>query len=273
MIYLLILPALIILYCIYFAIMIFKAVRTPLYYPGLNTFAAPEIKVVTYSNNDGFPFTARIMRPEGIKEKLPCVILVHGEIPDFIKPKPADWRLFSDYGKLLADRGFASVIFNHRSTRNLRSVGTAREDLKKLLAFLVEKEDELAIDNTKLFLWAYSGGVTIGLNWILKEKPDSVKAFISYYGALKGKEENESAVELLSKSDGMDLPPIQIVKAEKDMIRSSRKEAEDLYITGKGKTAIEILRHPGPHGFDCFSKTDETVEIIDKTIEFIKTNL
>ena len=37
---------------------------------------------------------------------------------EMVNPKPVDWKIFDDYGKLMAAKGYAAVIFNHRSSKN-----------------------------------------------------------------------------------------------------------------------------------------------------------
>ena len=266
----LIIPGLIVLYFIYYKVMIFKVTNMPLYYPPLTSMKSVGQQLVKFKNDGSFPFDAKIFRPSGHTGKLPCVVLFHGEVLDSMKPKPLDWKVFHDYGKLLSNMGFASVIFNHRSTKMGKTATPSREDLVDLLSYVNNNEDSLGIDCNRIIIWAYSGSVYSGLNWVIREKPEFIKGFISYYGVLAGKEENESAIRLMEESDGKSIPPLLIAKAEKDRVKSSIKAAEDFYKAGKEKADVSILRHPGPHGFDGFSKTEETIEVIDKTLDFIK---
>jgi dipeptidyl aminopeptidase/acylaminoacyl peptidase len=56
-----------------------------------------------------------VYQPSGLgeDERRPAVLLIHGgPLPKEVSPK--DWRLFQDYGRLLAASGFVGVTFNHR---------------------------------------------------------------------------------------------------------------------------------------------------------------
>lgn len=270
MLFLLIIPGLIILYLIYYKIMIIKVSKMGVHFPGIHNGNAARVSSFQYKEGKAFPFKADLYKASKAKEKLPCVIFFHGEIFDSTKPKPVEWAFYKDYGVLMANNGYAAVAFNHRSTKLGKSAAPAREDLQSLIEYLKSNEEELGIDSSRMVIWGFSGAVYAGLNWCIREKPESVKAFISYYGVFEGKEENESAVRLLNEESGENLPSILVVKAEKDTVKSSREAAEKLYEAGSQKMDIRILRHSGPHGFDGWAKTDETVEVIGQTIDYVK---
>lgn len=271
MVYVLIVPAgLVILYLIYFRYLIHQAAHSPLFHREIpQSDEGLAIKDFTYKEGSGFPWNGRFFSASDGAEDRPCVVFYHGEMPDFVNPKPMDWKIFDDYGRLMASKGYASVIFNHRSSKNVKKAGPPREDLKNLLDYIRKEDSSLPFDRNNISIWSFSGGPYICLNWVIKEKPDYIKKFVSYYGVLEGKEEGESAIELINHDSGKDLPPMLIVKAEKDRVRSSIKAAEKFFEAAKGKTKITLLSHRGPHGFDVLSKTEETIDIIDKTIDFI----
>lgn len=263
---------LLVLYVIYFMYMVSKAANTGLYHPEIpKDSKGLKIQEFTYKAGEKYPWKGRFYAPDDGDTTRPCVVLFHGEMPDFVNPKPVDWKIFDDYGHLLAKKGFAAFIFNHHSSNNTTKAAPAREDLLDFINYIRSDPESFSFDRDRIILWGFSGGPYICLNWIIKEKPEYVKAMISYYGVLEGKENGESGIELIKADDGKDLPSIFIVKAEKDRIRASNRAADDFYAAAKDKVDVRLLSHPGPHGFDVLSQSDETIDIINKTIDFCKT--
>lgn len=264
---------LVVLYLIYFRHMIKQASTTPLFHPDVpDKTESLEIQNFNYREGEGFPWSGKIYAPEDATNQIPCVVFIHGEIPDFINPKPADWKIFDDYGKLLASKGFSAVIFNHRSSKNTKNAAPAREDMLDLLKYLREGNHSYLFNRENIQLWGFSGAPYIGLNWLIRERPEYIKGMVSYYGVLEGKEEGESAIELIQNEAAGKLPPLLIVKAEKDRVRSSIKAADLFYEKAKEKTEVNLLSHSGPHGFDVLSRNDETIDIINKTIDFLRSH-
>jgi acetyl esterase/lipase len=272
MIYLfLAIPGLIVIYVVYFMLMISKATKTNLYHPEIpKDSEGLKVEEFTYKTGEKYSWKGRFYAPDDSDRTRPCIVLYHGELPDFIKPRPLDWKMFDDYGHLLAKKGFASIIFNHRSSKNTKDAAPAREDLLDLINYIRSETILLPFNRDRIILWAFSGGSYICLNWIIKEKPEYIKTMISYYGALQGKENGESAIDLIKTNEGGDLPPILIVKADKDRVRSSIKAADEFYAAAKDKADVHLLKHSGPHGFDVLSKTEETITIINTTIDFCR---
>jgi acetyl esterase/lipase len=272
MIYLLLaILGLLVIYVLYFWYMISRAAKVNLHHPEIPKDGAGFlIQEFIYKAGEKYPWKARFYAPDDGDKIRPCIILYHGELPDFIKPKPVNWKIFDDYGHLLAKKGFASIIFNHRSSRNMKDAAPAREDLLDLINYIRNESMPLPFHRDRIIIWAFSGGAYICLNWIIKEKPEYVKSMVSYYGVLNGKKNGESAIDLMNSDDGRNLPPILIVKAEKDRVRSSIKAADNFYAAAKDKADVRLLTHSGPHGFDALSWTGETIKIINKTIDFCR---
>lgn len=272
--YLLAIPLLVVLYIVYFRIMVSKAAKSPLYHPEVSQESPDFIqREFHYKSGDKYPWKGRFYAPMEDSPDRPCVVLFHGEVPDFVNPKPLNWKIFHDYGQLLAKRGLVALIFNHRSSRNTKDAAPPRKDLLDLLEYIRSEENDLPFHRDKILLWSFSGGSYICLNWIIKEQPGYIKGLVSYYGVLEGKESRESAIELIAQSGVGNIPPVLLVKADKDRVRSSIKAAEEFYAAALGKAPVRLLSHSGPHGFDVLSRTDETIKIIDQTLEFCEESL
>lgn len=277
MIYLLLIfPGVLLLYFLYYKWVISKAVKTSLHYREEDLEANCDVIRESYREEGDFPYQCDIYRPVFAQGRLPIILFFHGETPDRMKTKPIDWALYRDYGRLSANRGFAGVVFNHRSTGQGKNAAAARSDLKTMVEWLKNKQEELGLDAEKIIIWSFSGAAYVGLNWILRENPEAIKAYIAYYAVLEGREEGESAIAIVKNrepgsSPGVKNVPILIAKAEQDMIKRSPKAADELKAAADDKgLPVTVIGHSSSHGFDGYSKTDETIEIIDRTLEFIR---
>src|SRR5882672_4694875 len=67
----------------------------------------------------------------GAEERRPVVIFIHGG-PTAAEMKPKDWRIYADYGRLIASGGFVGVTFNHRFFSGA-DLGRAQTDVAALI--------------------------------------------------------------------------------------------------------------------------------------------
>jgi acetyl esterase/lipase len=80
----------------------------------IDTAAVEVLQNVDYQE-DSFGFTRLdIYRPKNwaLQKPLPIVFLIHGgPIALDIGVTPKEWKLYADYGKLMASKGMAVVVF------------------------------------------------------------------------------------------------------------------------------------------------------------------
>jgi acetyl esterase/lipase len=195
-------------------------------------------KDIIYKNTKDKPLPMDIYKPAGITKgtKLPAIIFVHGEGTERIIGNAKEWSLYRSYGKFAASNNFIGVTFN-RSRMNLN----------------------------------------------FKNAPKYIKCLISYYGLhdistrIKAfnKEYEDYYPENYLPGDFADIPPLLIVKAEKDKVKGVNKSIDKLISIAKARNLkFEYIVHStGKHAFDALNDNDETRVVIDKTLQFIKKNI
>lgn len=223
-----------------------------------------------------------IYTPENLEneEKLPVVIFVHGEGPEFFIRDAKEWGIYSSYGKLLSGMGFAAVTFNHRyAAGDFKKINNVSKDVNDAVDYIIENASQWNIDSEKICIWSFSlGGIYSSL--FLTEK--KVKCLVSYYGFLDiyakvlkiddiywrftpssyllGLEDNDTS--------------ILIVKAAKDKIKGINRSIDSFIEVAKeyGVKYEYIVHNTGGHSFDVLDDNEETRKVIKQTLNFIQEN-
>lgn len=218
------------------------------------------------------------------KEKLPVIILVHGEAASVNFKETGQ---YISYGKLLASFGLNAVNFNHKVLAEGFNIKDVINDIGALINYLIENADKLNIDKNKIAIWCFSGGVPFGLYTGMSNYFDYVKGVIAYYGfgdfsslgeflKLNIPEEEAkkySPINLIDENANR-IPPLFIARAGLDS--QIINESIDEFITKglKNNLTIDIFNHStGGHAFDLFNDNDRTHEIIAESLEFLRKHL
>jgi BD-FAE protein len=201
------------------------------------------------------------------RERRPVVIFIHGgpapRPSDAAALKPKDWRIFQDYGRLLASSGFVAVTFNYRFLAD--EIDRATTDVEVLIEFVRSQ-----IDADQLFLWAFSGG---GLFLTTGFERQNVRGLIGYYAVLDVAtpelRSRLSPIERLKKNGCM--APIFLARAGMDQQLLNEAMQQFIDEALRRNVEIELMNHPaGAHGFDILNEDDRSRAIIRRTIEFIR---
>jgi dienelactone hydrolase len=220
----------------------------------------------------------------GRKEKLPVVILVHGEASSINFKETGQ---YITYGKLIAAYGFNAVTFNHKVLSDGFSVEEVTNDIDVVINYLIKNADELSIDKDKIAIWCFSGGVPFGLYAGMHGYFNYIKGIIAYYGfgdftsvreLLKFNIQDEelekySPINLINKNSGK-IPPLFVARAGLDS--PIINESIDRFIVEglKNNLNIDIYNHStGGHGFDLFNDNNRTHEIISESLSFLRKHL
>lgn len=220
----------------------------------------------------------------GKSEKLPVVILIHGEAASINFKESGQ---YISYGKLIAASGLNAVTFNHKVLSDGFSVKEVIDDIDTLVNYLIENADNLNINKDKIAIWSFSGGVPFGLYEGMHDYFNYIKCIIAYYGfgdltsvrkLLNFNIQDEdvkkySPISLIGENSSK-LPPLLIARAGLD--NSIINESIDKFIIKalKNNLTIDICNHStGGHAFDLFNDNDRTREIIAQTLNFLKKNL
>lgn len=241
-------------------------------------------KDLIYKENEKNKLKMDLYRPGGKNkdEKVPVIILLHGEGIEKLLKDVKEWSFYTSYGRVIADKGYAAVTF-HRSRTNLNfNHKEVAQDIIDAVAYVRNNAEQWSLDADRIGIWSFSlGGLYLSL--FLKETPEYIRCLISYYGLLdiKSKVKKLDSVSknyepenyLPEQAEGF--PPLLVVKAERDKVKGVIESQEHfMEVANNKKLPFEVLlHHTGGHTFDALNDNEETQEIMNKTWDFIRKNL
>jgi tetratricopeptide (TPR) repeat protein len=197
--------------------------------------------------------TFDIYYPPGFnfRSNLPLVIFNNGvgslEIPR--------WGVYKDWARLIAAGGMIAI--NHQSRG-----GPALEDCESLVDYLRVHASELNIDPNRIGLWACSTNTRNGTRLAYKTRPNDIKALVIYYGVIDSLGELRQDLPLFLVRAGLDAQGINI--GMENFVQAAM--VQDI--------RFELINYlEGIHAFDIYTNTDESREIIRRTVAFLKNNL
>lgn len=257
-------------------------------------------KDITYKTVEDMELKMDVYHPADHAKSapLPAVILIHGDGPQEYLKDIKDSGQYVSWGQLIAASGLIAVVANHRSTEGLYNVAGVANDVDDLISYVRDHTRTLRIDGENLCIWTASAGGPFGLRASLYETPPFVSCIVCYYGFTELKayydglygEPEEGLVEtppIFSEDDfaefsatayilnrAGDIAPIFIARAGLDY--PILNQALDSFINEALAQNIEltVMNHPtGQHGFDVRDDDARSSEIIQATLEFLKTHL
>jgi dienelactone hydrolase len=185
------------------------------------------------------------------KKELPLVIFNNG-VGAMDIPK---WGIYKDWAKLIAASGMIALNYQCRG-------GNGLQDGEALLDYLVQHAQELNVDAGKIGLWTCSANARTGMRMAFKTKPEMVKALVVYYGGPDSLGQLRQNLPTLVVRAGLDAQFIN--NSVEGFIQSALQQ----------DARIEVINYlNGIHAFDAYINTDESKEIIKKTVDFLKKNL
>lgn len=243
---------------------------------------SPAHKNLTYKKVGNLDLQADIYSPPGLisSQRRPAIIFVPGDAPWEILKDIKDWGVYVSYGQLAAATGFVGVTFNHRSTERFTKIRDVAGDVDDLVKYVRSNAASLNIDENKICLWAFSAGGPF-IKTMLKEKPAFVRCVVGYYslmgvptGAAPAEIATEFTISNYLAENTHQVPPLLIVRAGKDA--PFINDSLDMFVTTaiKHNVSIEFINYrEGVHAFDVENNSEQTREIIRRTIAFIKKHL
>lgn len=182
---------------------------------------------------------------------LPLVIFNNG-VGSLDVPR---WGVYKDWAKLIAASGMIAV--NHQA-RN----GNALDDDEALADYIVAHSQELGIDKEKIALWTCSANARAGTRMAFKSRPQIFKVLVVYYGIIDSLGQMRQDIPVLLVRAGLDA---QFINNGIDNFLQAAL-TQDIRIE-----MINFLQ--GTHAFDVFTKTDESRNIVKRTVAFLNENL
>lgn len=218
----------------------------------------------------------------GKEDKRPVVLLVHGEAQGINNMKDAGQ--YVSWGRLIATTGIKAITFNHRVLSDGYMIEEVIEDLTDLVQYVISHANALGIDEEKIVLWSFSGGVPFGMYVGMSNLFNGIKGVIAYYGIGDFSFINEVlnmsipkdvidkyAISKLVNDHSKKIPPVLIVRAGLDDKRLNQSMEEIMMQMFSNDRSVEIINHEqGHHAFDLFDHNDRSHEIIEKSLDYVK---
>lgn len=185
--------------------------------------------------------------------KLPVVVFANG-VGDLPGNKLKDWRIYQDWARLVAARGYAAILHETDASR-------PADDIANLLDRLRTGGASLGIDPDRIVVWACSANVTHALPVLMERAPRGVRAAVIYYGG--------ATLKQLRK----DLPILWVLAGQdsQHFVRGQRA----LWARGIEEAAPWTMVHAPtlPHAFDAIDASDESRRTIAATLAFFDAHL
>jgi acetyl esterase/lipase len=238
-----------------------------------------------YRERDGRRFLMDVFTPASRPDDgFPVVVFVHGgPLPESAAPQGKDLGQYQSFGPFVTTVGLAGVIFSH-GLSGLDAFQDARMDVENALEFLRENAKQLTLDPDRVcMVFVSAGGVFLAP--FLARSP-WLKCIVLYYSVLRPEVMEELGAGAVSDDQREGLDPFAFV--------SPAASAPALFIAEAGRDAAPInsdLRRfrdaasasgwrvdywehgEGPHGFDVFHPSERSREILQRTLEFLHSQL
>jgi acetyl esterase/lipase len=217
-------------------------------------------------------------------EQRPAVLFVHGLGPAELIEGIKNSGQYVSWGQLTAASDLIAVTFNHRSPNAQLSFLDVAGDVDDLVRSVREHAEELSIDKDRLAIWGCSAGVPLSMRAALRGAPPFVKCVVAYYGPLDMHqlqadwELTEAEVQQLSATTYLEhaeeLAPMFVAKAGLDHPLLNASIDQFIKEASAKNATLEYWTHPGGrHAFDVLDDVARSREIIQRTLEFLKTHL
>lgn len=218
-------------------------------------------------------------------ERRPAVLFVHGLGPAELVKHIKNSGQYVSWGQLMAASGLIAITFNHRSPDEHISWGDVAGDVDDLVGYVRQSAEELRIDKERLAIWTCSAGVPLGIRSALLGTPAFVKCLVAYYGPLDlqelqadweltADEVREFSATTYLEEHAERLAPMLIAKAGLDHPALNASIDHFIREASMKNVALDFMTHPGgQHAFDVLDDVARSREIIQRTVEFLKTYL
>jgi dienelactone hydrolase len=215
----------------------------------------------------------------------PTVVLVHGDGPPEFLTEPRLWGQYRSWGALIAANGLAAIAFDHGSSEGRTRIKPVVAEILALLEAAERDGEQLGIDTTRMCVWSGSAGVPFGFVAALDHP--SVRCQVAFYGPMDLRTDDTRTSAEASVADLAEyspiihlerrrgaIPPLFIAKAGLD--RPGINDSIDAFVTRAAElgASVELEAHPdGRHAFDILDDDDRSREVVDASVEFMRSHL
>jgi acetyl esterase/lipase len=183
-------------------------------------------------------------------------------------------RQHTSWGKMLAASGYVVIMFEYRAPRSPVLPDQILGDWDDLIKYVHDHATELHIDDERLAVFGVSGQVLHNLSAAFRGLYPEIRAAVAYYGPME--QIGYPAISPLSylNDHPENIPPLFIAQAGKDSSRINNSLEKFVKEAQAKNIILEYVIHPdGLHGFDFLNDDDQTREIIQQTLDFLKKYL
>jgi tetratricopeptide (TPR) repeat protein len=191
--------------------------------------------------------------PAKARGRLPVVVFANG-VGDPPGSKVKSWKIYEDWARLIAARGYAAVLHEADASR-------PRQEIAGVLEALSAQGASLGLDAGRIAVWACSGNVHHALPLLMDDAPRGVRAAVIYYGA--------GSAKALRK----DLPVFWVLAGQDGpgLIAGQRALWKRAIDEGAPWTMRD---EPGlPHAFDGLDTSEASRRAVAATLAFFDEHL
>jgi acetyl esterase/lipase len=210
---------------------------------------------ITFKNVGDLRLKMDVYYPADVKkdERRPVVVFIDGVGNRSDRPNFKDWGQYRDWGNLVAASGLAAINYDSRGEE-------AVADASSLLEYIRANAAKLSLDENRILIWACSANGRAGVKIAMEVRP-YIRAAVFYYAA----SETPSLLREL---------PLFIARAGLDSASLNQGLDHFTQTAVAQGLFVSFINYPeGHHAFDLVDNTDESREIIKRTLDFIKFQL
>lgn len=217
-------------------------------------------------------------------DRLPAIFFVHGDGPPEYLEGIKSSAQYVSWGRIAAAHDLVGISFDHRSTHGWTRIGEPIDDVARAIAWVRAHSDELRVDPDRIAVWCCSAGPPVAFAGLLPQVPECVRCLAVYYGVMDLEPAAErvddpeleedlraaSPLEVLRRLSGK-VPPLFVARGGKDNPRLN--EGLDRFVAAalELNVPLELHNHPeGDHGFEVRTDDGRSIEIVERTIEFVR---
>lgn len=237
-----------------------------------------EVVNITYARHGDEPLTLDIYYPPDFEAdaQLPVVVFGIGYRMSELPLRNA--HFYTSWGKLVAAAGMAAVAYDTEQPD---------QDLEILMAFLREYANGLGIDPNRIGVMSTSANTATVMSYLMQERKEYIRFSIYYYGLTLTPDRkyiDVLAQDCVSRgclaSQLADVSyvdpdlPLLVIKAGQDHLPDLNRAMDHFvaYVQDAGAPITLVVYEDGQHGFDTRQQTEESAEIIAKTLDFMRRN-